>query len=50
MGKLNFDEGDGVWRTVGGKHIFIRDGESLSSAMKRSGKFKLSSKKKEVRE
>ena len=50
MGKLNFDDGDGVWRTIGGKHIFIRDGESLSSAMKRSGKFKLSSKKKEVKD
>lgn len=30
---------DGVWRTVGGRRIFIRDGEDLSSAMKRSGKF-----------
>ena len=30
----------GVWRTIGGQHIFIKDGESLSSAMKRSGKFK----------
>lgn len=31
---------NGVWRTVGGRRIFIRDGEDLSSAMKRSGKFK----------
>lgn len=46
MVKLSFDDGDGVWRTVGGKHIFIRTGESLSSAMKRSGKFKFSNKKK----
>lgn len=30
----------GVWRTVGGRRIFIADGESLSSAMKKSGKFK----------
>lgn len=30
----------GVWRTVGGRRIFIKDGEELSSAMKRSGKFK----------
>lgn len=46
MAKLSFDDGDGVWRTIGGKHIFIRTGESLSSAMKRSGKFKFSNKKK----
>ena len=39
---------NGVWRTIGGRHIFIRDGESVSSAMKRSGKFK-SAKKKEQR-
>ena len=30
----------GVWRTVGGRHIFIRHGEGLASAMRRSGKFK----------
>jgi hypothetical protein len=30
----------GVWRTVGGRRIFIKDGEDLSSAMKQSGKFK----------
>ena len=47
MAKLSFDDGDGVWRTVGGKHIFIRTGESLSSAMKRSGKFKNAKKKNE---
>lgn len=29
----------GVWRTVGGKRIFIRQGEELSAAMIRSGKF-----------
>ena len=50
MAKLSFDDGDGVWRTIGGRRIFIRTGESLSSAMKKSGKFKLSNKKKgEVR-
>ena len=32
---------DGVWRTVGGRRIFIKDGQSLSDAMKKSGKFKL---------
>ncbi len=31
---------NGVWRTVGGRRIFIRDGQSLSDAMKSSGKFK----------
>ena len=35
-----FDEEDGVWRTVGGRRIFIRDGEDLETAMKKSGKFK----------
>lgn len=34
-----FEGYKGVWRTVGGRHIFIRDGEDLPSAMKRSGKF-----------
>lgn len=29
----------GVWRTVGGRRIFIRDDEPLDKAMKRSGKF-----------
>lgn len=42
-----FDDEDGVWRTVGGRRIFIRNGESLSSAMKRSGKFKKDNKKDE---
>lgn len=36
---------NGVWRTVGGRRIFIRDGEGLSNAMKRSGKFKMHKKK-----
>ena len=35
---------DGVWRTVGGRRIFIKDGQSLSDAMKKSGKFKLEKK------
>jgi hypothetical protein len=33
-GKLN-----GVWRTVSGRRVFISDGESLESAMNKSGKF-----------
>ena len=39
---------DGVWRTVGGRRIFIREGEDLSSAMKKSGKFK--SKKTKIKD
>lgn len=34
----------GVWRTVGGRRIFIKTGQSLSSAMKESGKFKKGTK------
>ena len=33
------DYENGVWRTIGGRRVFIRNGESLPSAMKRSGKF-----------
>ena len=35
---------DGVWRTVGGRRIFIRNGQALSEAMKASGKFKTEKK------
>lgn len=35
-----FNEDDGVWRTINGRRVFIRDGESVESAMSRSGKFK----------
>lgn len=34
------EEVGGVWRTVSGRRIFIKDGESLTEAMKKSGKFK----------
>ena len=30
----------GVWRTVGGRKIFIKDGQDLQNAMAESGKFK----------
>lgn len=33
------DDIGGVWRTVGGRRIFIKDGEDLETAMKNSGKF-----------
>lgn len=32
-------EENGVWRTIGGRRIFIKDGQDLASAMKESGKF-----------
>ena len=33
------DSAGGVWRTIGGRRIFIKDGQDLASAMKESGKF-----------
>ena len=33
-------EENGAWRTVGGRRIFIKEGQDLASAMKESGKFK----------
>ena len=38
-------EEKGVWRTVRGRRIFIREGEDLASAMEKSGKFKNELKK-----
>ena len=35
-----YDESDGIWRTVGGRRIFIRNDQTLADAMKESGKFK----------
>ena len=35
-----FNEEDGVWRTIGGRRVFIKTGQSLSEAMIQSGKFK----------
>lgn len=32
-------EAGGVWRTISGRKVFIRDGQSLSDAMRESGKF-----------
>ncbi|HWQ90249.1 MAG TPA: hypothetical protein VN673_01165 [Clostridia bacterium] len=37
-------EEGGVWRTVSGRRIFIRDGQNLSDAMRESGKFGQSEK------
>lgn len=35
----------GVWRTIGGRRVFIKDGQDLASAMRESGKFKNDKKK-----
>ena len=35
----DYMEENGVWRTVGGRRIFIKDGQDLATAMKESGKF-----------
>lgn len=32
-------EQEGVWRTVGGRKVFIKNGQSLEDAMRESGKF-----------
>lgn len=40
MAKYNGD--DIIWRTIGGRRVPIRKGQSLSEAMKESGKFKKS--------
>lgn len=46
-----YDDADGVWRTIGGRRVFIRTGQSLSDAMKESGKFKKKNdKEKELKE
>ena len=38
------DDIGGVWRTVGGRRIFIKDGTDLKTAMEQSGKFKRADK------
>lgn len=37
---VKYNKGDGVWRTIGGRRVFIKNGQDLVSAMKESGKFK----------
>ncbi len=46
MAKKNYDDEDGVWRTIHGRKVFIKNGQSLEDAMSESGKFKSSSKQK----
>ena len=40
-----FNGKQGVWRTVGGRRIFIKEGQDLETAMKESGKFKKEAEK-----
>lgn len=40
----------GVWRTIGGRRVFIKDGQDLASAMKESGKFKFGGPTKDIRD
>lgn len=49
MVKKKYEEQDGVWRTIGGRRVFIRKGQDLSSAMKESGKFKTKMNEKAVK-
>lgn len=42
------DEIGGVWRTIGGRRVFIKDGQDLATAMKESGKFNSKSVKKNI--
>lgn len=44
----NYSSEDGVWRTIGGRRVFIRNGQSLSDAMKESGKFSRVAKNQEL--
>jgi hypothetical protein len=37
--KEDYSKMDGVWRTIGGRRVFIKKGQSLSEAMRESGKF-----------
>ena len=43
-----YNDEEGVWRTIGGRRVFIRTGQSLSDAMKESGKFSRVSKNQEL--
>lgn len=42
------DEIGGVWRTIGGRRVFIKNGQDIASAMKESGKFKANIKSKKI--
>jgi len=44
----SYDNENGVWRTIGGRRVFIRNGQSLADAMKESGKFSRVAKNQEL--
>lgn len=46
----DYDKEDGVWRTIGGRKVFIRKGQNLADAMIESGKFKGQKNKPGMRE
>lgn len=50
MAKEKYNEEDGVWRTIGGRKVFIRKGQSVADAMIESGKFKATKTKGGLRE
>lgn len=39
----------GVWRTIGGRKVFIADGEDLATAMQNSGKFEKNFTKSDIK-
>ena len=39
------DTEKGVWRTISGRRVFIKDGQSVAAAMQASGKFSANRKK-----
>lgn len=43
-----YNNEEGVWRTIGGRRVFIRTGQSLSDAMIESGKFSRVKKNEEL--
>lgn len=47
--EVEFEGKLGIWRTIGGRRVFIRTGQSLGDAMRESGKFPSYRKVKEKR-
>ena len=43
--KEDYSKMDGVWRTISGRRVFIKKGQSLTEAMRESGKFKENKRK-----
>lgn len=36
---MAYTEGDGIWRTIRGRRVFLQNSKSLYASMVRSGKF-----------